>query len=607
MAELPGVIRIRRTEIALGGDMQQDGLHNLGTKPCSEPVGGEHLVGVVDSVFRGVIRQVVEQMPNVMQERRGDQGAAGAAAFGKERRLDRMLLLRDRLPAVLGAAMLVEETQDFEGDRVMIECRCLHIRIFMQGSSIEHLPQPAREYTPPCGLNARGEVQLLQNFMKASMPSAAPSTDTHSPLPAGPHHDLFWAVWAVTAAFGSYFCMYAFRKPFTAAAFADTTVWTLGFKTVLITLQVIGYMVSKMIGIKVIAEMVPHRRAMGMLLLILIAEAALVMFGLLPRPWNAAFLLLNGLALGMVYGLVVGFLEGRRLTELLTAGLCASFILADGVMKSLGTWLLSLHVSEDWMPSAAGALFLPLFGLCVAMLTRLPPPTEEDVLARSRRTTMNHADRWGFLSRYAVGLVPLLLMYLVVTILRSVRSDFAPEIWRGLGTTVVPSTFAYSEMIVALGILLLSGAAVLITDNRRAFLSALATCGLGFGLLAVALIARSGGLLDSFGFMVLIGLGLYLPYVSMHTTVFERLLGITRDRGNIGFLMYVADTVGYLGYVAVMIARNFMPASGDMLGSLIMICWLAVGLSTVCLIVSWFYFSRLKTDETVPQPSVEPT
>ena len=82
------------------------------------------------------------------------------------------------------------------------------------------------------------------------------------------------------------------------------------------------------------------RRAFGILLLIVWAELALLLFGLTPRPWNAVWLFANGLSLGMVFGLVLGFLEGRRVTEALTAGLCCSFILADGVMKSLGTWLL---------------------------------------------------------------------------------------------------------------------------------------------------------------------------------------------------------------------------------------------------------------------------
>ena len=42
------------------------------------------------------------------------------------------------------------------------------------------------------------------------------------------------------------------------------------------------------------------------------------------RPWNVAALFLNGLPLGLIWGLVFGFMEGRRTSEVLGAILCAS-------------------------------------------------------------------------------------------------------------------------------------------------------------------------------------------------------------------------------------------------------------------------------------------
>ena len=111
----------------------------------------------------------------------------------------------------------------------------------------------------------------------------------------------------------------------------------------------------------------------------------------------------------------------------------------------------------------------------------------------------------------------------------------------------MPSTFTYSESLVAVRVLVNNGGAVLIRDNHKALLASLGTCGLGLALIAATLMARDGRAAGGFAFMVLIGLGLYLPYVAMHTTVFERLLGTTRERGNIGFLMTFADSVGYLG------------------------------------------------------------
>jgi len=398
-----------------------------------------------------------------------------------------------------------------------------------------------------------------------------------------------WALSAVLAAFGTYFCMYAFRKPFTAAQYSDVTVLGLTFKSVLVTAQVIGYSISKFVGIRVISEMSPSRRAPVLLGLIGVSELSLILFGAVPAPWNAIFMFFNGLPLGMVFGLVLGFLEGRRVTEALSAGLCASFILADGATKSVGAWLLKAGVSEYWMPAAAGGIFtIPLI-LGVAVLARTPPPDQRDVEARSRRVQMNRDDRWLLMRKYGTGLAALILMYLLVTILRSIRADFATEIWIGLGEPAAPQTFTTSEILVALGVVAVNGSMVWVRDNRRAFQLSLQTCLAGFVLLAGALIGRMYGL-DGFSFMVLVGLGLYLPYVAIHATVFERLLAMTREKGNVGFLMYLADSTGYLGYVGCMLFKGAFNHEGEFLPFFTVACWITCAVSVICLAVSMRYF-----------------
>src|SRR5262245_2591266 len=253
------------------------------------------------------------------------------------------------------------------------------------------------------------------------------------------------SAWCVFAAFGAYFCMYAFRKPFTAGDYAEPSLWGIQTKTLLVTAQVIGYTLSKCIGIKVIAEMPASRRVGWLLGLIAWAEAALLLFAVTPVPWNSVALFLNGLSLGMVFGLVLGFLEGRRHTEALTAGLCTSFIVAGGVTKSVGSYLLSAGVSEAWMPFCAGLVFVPPLLVFAWMLSRIPAPSAADVAARSERAPMPAAQRRRFFGRYALGLSLLMLVYMLITVLRSVRDDFAPEIWRGLGVVGEPSIFTVSE------------------------------------------------------------------------------------------------------------------------------------------------------------------
>ena len=394
-----------------------------------------------------------------------------------------------------------------------------------------------------------------------------PAQDVLKPgdgMGAGMARPMRGAMWAMVAAFGTYACMYGFRKPFTAAGFSGEG-WPAHFKVWLVTSQVLGYTVSKFIGIRVISEMAPGRRARALLMWVGLSELALLLFVLVPAPWNAVCLFFNGLPLGLVFGLVLGFLEGRRQTEALVAGLCTSFILADGFSKSVGATLLQWGVSERWMPSVAGLLFLgPLLGF-VWMLQRIPAPSAADQIARAVREPMSGADRRGWIRRHGLGLGLITIGYLLITVLRSLRADFAPELWKGLVGRGQPAVFTQSEMWVAFGVLLASGSLFLVRDNRRSFFLALDLCLAGLALGMLALLGQQTGILGGFGFMVLLGLGLYLPYVAVHATVFERLIAVTRDPGNLGFLMYLADAFGYLGYVGVMLWKLSGPVTGEFL------------------------------------------
>ena len=400
------------------------------------------------------------------------------------------------------------------------------------------------------------------------------------------------SVWCVVAAFGTYFCMYAFRKPFTAAGYEGVSLFGVGLKTALVVSQVLGYALAKFLGIRIVAEVRPSRRAAMLLGIIGFAEAALVLFGLTPAPWSVIWLFCNGLGLGMVFGLVLGFLEGRRQTEALAAGLCASFIVADGVVKSVGAALLNAGISEYWMPSLAGLLFVPPLLLSVWMLSRIPAPSAEDVALRSERPPMDLADRRAFFRRYAPGLVMLLLVYLLTTVLRSVRADFAPEVWSGLKADVPASTFARSETAVAACVLVLVGATVFLRDNRRAFFTGLGLAVAGIVLVGVALVALDAELLSPFAFMVLHGIGMYLPYIVIHTTIFERLIAMTRDRCNVGYLLYLADSFGYLGYVGVLLARNAFGPAENFLGFFLTLSWVVVGACLLLLVPCGYYFAR---------------
>ena len=400
--------------------------------------------------------------------------------------------------------------------------------------------------------------------------------------------------------------MYAFRKPFTAGTFDGIEVWDIGLKTIFIASQVAGYTISKFIGIKVVSEMPPRYRAISIVCLIGIAELALLLFAVTPPPWNFIWLFANGLPLGMVFGLVLGFLEGRKVTEALSAGLCASFILASGVVVSVGRRLIeNWGISEYWMPFTTGLIFTAPLLVSVWLLAQIPPPSKEDELMRCHRSTMGGRDRWQFFRRHAFGLTVLCVIYILLTIARSVRSDFAPEIWAGLGVEEKPDVFAKSELWVTIGVIFINGLVIMISNNRKAFLSSLGLCCAGFAIALSAVVSHLANQLSPMMFMILLGVGMYIPYVAFHTTIFERMIAAFRETGTIGYLMYLADAVGYLGYVCVMVLKNV--TSEKEINFLELVIWISIAVALISTVLSVilgiYYYQRIPRSKQIPDIS----
>jgi hypothetical protein len=403
--------------------------------------------------------------------------------------------------------------------------------------------------------------------------------------------------WSVIAAFGAYFCMYMFRKPFTAATFENLSVFGMAYKPVVIIAQVLGYTISKFIGIRVVSEASPSKRVAWYLGLILFAELALVLAGLTPSPVNLVWYFANGLPLGMVFGFVLTFLEGRTKTEMLTAGLCVSFVVADGFAKSCGLWVIEQGVSEAWMPAAVGGLFIPGILLFGWMLTKIPEPSEEDVQQRSKRSAMDKGDRKALFKRFAPGLILLAAVYSITGVLRGIRGDFSREIWQGLNYKVDAASFARSELIVAISVLVIVSMLTLAKDNRKAFALGLGLACSGFIIVMLGLVGVQTAAVAPFSFMVLVGFGLYLPYIAFHTTIFERLIAYTREKATIGYLMYLADASSYAALVGVLLYKTFRKAEpGDILPFFYGLSWLTAISCLLMIPPAYFYFKSRRTD-----------
>lgn len=408
--------------------------------------------------------------------------------------------------------------------------------------------------------------------------------------------DLGFVLLAGSATFITYSAMYGFRKGFTAGTYSDFDFSDIKFKTWMVLSQAAGYMLFKFGGIKFISELRHGNRIRNILLLIGLSELALLAVGMVPRPYSAFLMFFNGLPLALIWGLVFSFIEGRRLTELLGAILATSFIVASGMAKSVGKWLiLDMAVPEMWMPFFTGLVFAGPLLLGCFLLSKIPPPTAEDIASRSERTPMTSADRKAVMRSFGPGLILLIVVYILLTVIRDFRDNFMVEIWKEQGYSDA-AILTTAELPVALGVLLFIGLLFLVKNNLTAFRLNLGMVALGGALAGISGWFFQLGIIPALAWMITAGFGLYLGYIVFNIMLFERLIATFRMKGNIGFLIYLADAFGYLGSAGVMIYKDFGTPLGSYSGFFTGICYITAFLAPVLIFAAErFFFRKHKT------------
>ena len=369
--------------------------------------------------------------------------------------------------------------------------------------------------------------------------------------------DALLILWAGGAALLSYSLVYALRKPYTAASFEGFDFFGTDYKVAVTTIQILGYVIAKFFGIKLISELKKERRFKFFVCSAVAAEAALVGFGLLAPPFNVAAMFLNGLSLGCMWGVIFSFIEGRKVTDMLASLLGVSMVFSSGVAKSFGLFAMNeMHVGQFWMPAVIGAFALPLLVFMGYMLKRLPHPTEEDIALRNERVTLDGNGRKRLFRSYAPILTLLFVGNFMLLVLRDIKEDFLVNI---LDMSNQSSwLFAQVDTIVTLVILGIFAAFIFFRSNIRALM-----CLMGLviaGCLVMTYVSLNYEALDwqPVVWLFVQSLCLYIAYLTFQTIFFDRFIACFRIRGNVGFFIAIIDFIGYMGTVTLLSTKEFL-------------------------------------------------
>jgi MFS family permease len=357
--------------------------------------------------------------------------------------------------------------------------------------------------------------------------------------------------------------------------------------------QLIGYMMAKFYGIKFIGELKQEGRYKIIFSLVGIAWVSWFLFAITPTPYNIVFLFTNGFPLGMLWGVVFSYVEGRRATDFIGAALATSFIFAAGFVKTVGAWLQnSFAINDFWIPFLTGLVFvLPLI-LFVFMMEKIAPPNEEDITARNLRTPIDAIKRKEIINNYFVGIVLAIFIYGFVTLVRDIRDNFSAEMWKEMGYAAKPSLFSSTEIPITIGLLVIIGALVLIKKSIKAFFIIHLLIIVGFIVAGGASYLFKQEVISGYIFMLLTGLGLYLVYIPFNAVFFERMIASFGIVGNVGFLIYLADSFGYVGSITVLLSKEVFKINTNWTNFYITIVFYLSIVGVFATIAMWLFFRK---------------
>lgn len=190
------------------------------------------------------------------------------------------------------------------------------------------------------------------------------------------------------------------------------------------------------------------------------------------------------------------------------------------------------------------------------------------------------------------GIFCMVLMYMLLATMRDFRDNFSVEIWNEIQPSWDKSVFSSTEIISGVVVLFFVGSLSLIRNNIKGFWGTQWLIAFGVLVCGGSTMLFQMHYLSPFWWMLLTGLGLFLAYIPIQVAVFERIIALFKLKANAGFFVYMCDSIGYLGSVALVLYKEFFMQNKSWATVLMRFSYIVTLISIILLIVIALFFNR---------------
>jgi hypothetical protein len=180
---------------------------------------------------------------------------------------------------------------------------------------------------------------------------------------------------------------------------------------------------------------------------------------------------------------------------------------------------------------------------------------------------------------------------MLLTAFRDFRDNFSAEIWKSLGYGDKPSIFTQTEVPVTIIVLIVIGSLMIIKNNYKAMIVNHIIVLVGMVTVGLSTLAFEHEIISAPIWMVLVGMGLYFGYIQFNSIFFDRLIATFKYVSTVGFLIYLADSFGYLCSVGVLLYKEFGNSNLSWLNFFMQTGYVLSFAGSILILLSLIYFN----------------
>jgi hypothetical protein len=128
--------------------------------------------------------------------------------------------------------------------------------------------------------------------------------------------------------------------------------------------------------------------------------------------------------------------------------------------------------------------------------------------------------------------------------------------------------------------------------NYKAFMYYHAVLFFGGGLIVISTLCFQWQIISPMLWMIISGFGMYICYIPFQGLFFDRMIATFRIKGNVGFLIYLADAFGYLGSVSILLFKNFNTNDVSHLSFFMYAIYMVSFMAMVLAVISYIFFKH---------------